>query len=238
MMYLPLITWRWWWWFYCRRIELKLSCQEEPWRKTTWWRRWFHISSVMSTGVMDVGHTVVSTICYYGVCYCVVCYCVVCYCVCFCVLLTQRGLGVLHARVPAVYCMSQGTEPYPRPGLQLVVDLKGASGCSSGIGAWYWCYQSWLTNAGCSFLTKYGEYLKGCASKGVGFPSIQCRRVDRKATHCIVQIAQCRTMEPDDHTRMRWGRYPGTCTRWPCCRQTLPGWCDLFHSKSLFHNIT
>ena len=39
-------------------------------------------------------------------------------------------------------------------------------------------------------------------------------------------------MESDDHTRMRWGWYPGTCTRWPCCRQTLPGWCDLFHSKS------
>ena len=51
-------------------------------------------------------------------------------------------------------------------------DLKGASGCSSGIGAWYWCYQSWLTNAGSSFLTKYGEYLKGRASTGVGFPSI------------------------------------------------------------------
>ena len=81
-------------------------------------------------------------------------------------------MGVLHARVPAVYCMSQGTEPYPRPGLQLVVDLKGASGCSSGIGAWYWCYHKWLTNAGSSFLTKYGEYLKGRASKGVGFPSI------------------------------------------------------------------
>ena len=103
----------------------------------------------------QAGQKVVSTMCcycgggYYGVCYCVVC---------FCVLLTQRGLGVLHTRVPAVYCMSQGTEPYPRPGLQLVVDLKGASGCSSGIGAWYWCYQSWLTNAGCSFLTKYGEY--------------------------------------------------------------------------------
>ena len=62
--------------------------------------------------------------------------------------------------------------PTPRPGLQLVVDLKGASGCSSGIGAWYWCYQSWLTNAGSSFLTKYGEYLKGRAIKGVGFPSI------------------------------------------------------------------
>ena len=64
---------------------------------------------MLPTGVMDVGHTVGGTICCCGGGY----YCVVCFCVCFCVLLTQRGLGVLHARVPAVYCMSQGTEPYP-----------------------------------------------------------------------------------------------------------------------------
>ena len=65
----------------------------------------------MSTGVMDVGHTAVNTTC---ICYCGGGCCVCVVFVVLLVLLTQRGLGVLHARVPAVYCMSQGTEPYPR----------------------------------------------------------------------------------------------------------------------------
>ena len=74
-----------------------LMLQEDSWRKTTGLStERDHVMKVLhSSPVMDVGHTVVSTMCYYGggVCYCdVSVYCGV--------LLTQRGLGVCMREYP------------------------------------------------------------------------------------------------------------------------------------------